>query len=171
MSGFSVQQRIISTLCKLRYTDALPAFEEYYDTHIKDWPLVRAEFAVLQQSSVPLAEVRIGRFPKKSVGLYMPVGGGQSAIPSGRGAGSACGCCGECLIELVHVPAELVASIAPDGLGVFHCERCIYHSPLFLQHQGCDAPSVIAEPSAEVLSAGDQSENEGTRFDIAALVS
>lgn len=85
----------------------------------------------------------------------MPEGEGQSSIIQGLSVGPDCACCGEPLLLLLHLAQEMISEIAPCGLRIFHCEHCIYHSPLFLQHQG-DKSVIVKSPEGEILSTDDQ---------------
>jgi hypothetical protein len=156
LSDFNVLQRAIETLCKLRYVPALPQLELYYDTHIKRWPTRLADYMILKQLSIPLSRVKTAAFPKKNISFYMPVGQGQSEVPKVRNGGPTCPGCQRVLMELFHVPSELISDFSTNKISIFHCDRCLFHRPLFLQRQPDDRHIILGKPRPEVINTDDE---------------
>ena len=70
--------------------------------------------------------------------------------------GPTCPGCQRALMELFHVPSELISDFSTNKISVFHCERCLFHRPLFLQRQPNDRHIMLGKARPEVINTEDE---------------
>ncbi len=91
-----------------------------------DRPLIRGKYEELLAKWGQKGEIR--PLPEKTIGIYARSGVGTNVPESGLEAPS-CPSCNSNMICLFQVPREADIEVIP----IFHCLRCVFHQPIFLQ--------------------------------------
>jgi hypothetical protein len=109
----------------MRCADALPDLAKYYEQHIEQWPLIRTQYELLEQLTLPIEMLAYAPQPSEYAAIYMPADEGHSPLPAKQESSTICPSCQHPLVELLEVPSEILSKKSERQITIYYCEHCL----------------------------------------------
>ncbi len=146
-----VRMRALEAVLAIGDESSKTALAEAYEQLIKGNPTRRAEYQAIQAkwnaSNLPQT---IHPLPAKTVGVYLTEGAKGTAFPVSNTLAPICDCCQKSMLCLLNIPKEA----DPMEMPVFHCPRCNFDSPIYLD-LSFSPPNWIGDCGGETVDPDD----------------
>lgn len=148
---------LVQTILEIGDLSSKEALAEVYEKLIANNPSRRAKYQALQAlwAVAELPQV-INALPEKTKGVYFRKSDVGTAFPVSDEQAPTCQCCQEQMVSLFYLPQEADLLEMP----VYHCPRCNFDSPIFLDLQ-VSPPQWIGECFGQPVDFEDQEDVEG----------